>query len=663
MAPSSSHFRWNVFLFIILILSTISCTIGCYTSIFSFGDSLADTGNSMNLSPPEKLPHFSFRPYGETFFNRPTGRCSDGRLVIDFIAEYLGLPFVPPYFGGSMESFKEAGANFAVAGATALDVAFLQERGVTKLVTNSSLAVQLGLFKELLPSLCSTPSDCKKLLGDSLILLGEIGGNDYNNPFFEGLNFETIQDLVPYVIHTIGLAIEELIQLGAITIFGSWKSPDRLLPLMKEVKRLQKLHPHAKIIYADYYNAVMPFYHSPDRFGFTGGVLKSCCGWGGTYNYDSLVECGNPLVSVCDDPSSFVNWDEIVSTSPLHYDSIFNFGDSLSDTGNFLLSGAMAFPVIGQLPYGETFFRHATGRCSDGRLVVDFISEASGLPHLPPYLALRKDQLHSFHGVNFAVAGATALDAKFFYDQSIGKVLWTNDSLSVQLGWFKQLKSSLCTTKQECDNYFKKSLFLVGEIGGNDYNYAYFVGGSIKQLRASVPLVVEAITKATSFLIEEGAVELLVPGNFPIGCSAVYLTLFGSPNKTEYDRNGCLKAYNAFSKNHNYQLKRALDMLRQKYPHARIIYADYYGAAMRFIHAPRHHGFTGGTLTACCGGGGPYNFNNSARCGHIGSRACSNPSSHANWDGIHLTEAAYRYVAMGLVNGTFTTPPLRSSLK
>lgn len=354
---------------------------------------------------------------------------------------------------------------------------------------------------------------------------------------------------------------------------------------------------------------------------------------------------------------------EIVSTTPLQYDSIFNFGDSLSDTGNFLLSGAMAFPVIAKLPYGETFFRHATGRCSDGRLVVDFISEASGLPHLPPYLALGKDQLHSFHGVNFAVAGATALDAKFFYDQRIGKIMWTNDSLSVQLGWFKQLKSSLCTSKQECDNYFKKSLFLVGEIGGNDYNYAYFAGGSIKQLRASVPLVVEAIAKATSFLIEEGAVELLVPGNLPIGCSAVYLTLFGSPNRTDYDRNGCLKAYNAFSKYHNNQLKTALQMLRQKYPHARIIYADYYGAAKRFYHAPQHHGFTGGTLTACCGGGGPYNFNNSARCGHIGSRTCSNPSSHANWDGIHLTEAAYRYIAMGLVSGSFTTPPLRISLK
>ena len=39
---------------------------------------------------------------------------------------------------------------------------------------------------------------------------------------------------------------------------------------------------------------------------------------------------------------------------------------------------------------------------------------------------------------------------------------------------------------------------MVGEIGGNDYNYAAFVGGNVSQLLAYVPLVVEAITNATS---------------------------------------------------------------------------------------------------------------------------------------------------------------------
>ena len=50
----------------------------------------------------------------------------------------------------------------------------------------------------------------------------------------------------------------------------------------------------------------------------------------------------------------------------------------------------------------------------------------------------------------------------------------------------------------ECESYFNKALCLVGEIGGNDYNYGFFAGGSIKQLKALVPLVVDAITKATS---------------------------------------------------------------------------------------------------------------------------------------------------------------------
>ncbi|KAG2687783.1 hypothetical protein I3760_09G067200 [Carya illinoinensis] len=357
----------------------------------------------------------------------------------------------------------------------------------------------------------------------------------------------------------------------------------------------------------------------------------------------------------------YISFGEVLSTPPQRYESIFNFGDSLSDTGNFILSGALAFPVIGKLPYGETFFQHATGRCSDGRLIVDFIAEAFGLPYLPPYLSITNGQ-YPRHGVNFAVSGSTALDPEFFNSQRIGQLLWTNDSLSVQLGWFKKLKSSVCTSKQgDCDNYFKKSLFLVGEIGGNDYNYAFFARGSIKQLRAAVPVVVEAITRTTSALIEEGAVALVVPGNLPIGCSAVYLTLFPSPRKEDYDkRNGCLKAFNAFAMYHNNQLKRSLETLRQKYPQAKIIYADYYGAAMQFFHAPRHYGFFSGTLKACCGGGGPYNFNNSARCGHTGSKACADPSTHVNWDGIHLTEAAYNHISKALITGPFSTPPLTS---
>lgn len=82
-------------------------------------------------------------------------------------------------------------------------------------------------------------------------------------------------------------------------------------------------------------------------------------------------------------------------------------------------------------------------------IIVNETAEKYGLPYLPPYLPIAKIlKSKAKHGVNFAVAGATALDSKFYYDKGIGGILWTNDSLNTQLDWFKRVKSSVCTTKQ-----------------------------------------------------------------------------------------------------------------------------------------------------------------------------------------------------------------------
>ncbi|OIT31366.1 gdsl esteraselipase [Nicotiana attenuata] len=192
--------------------NTCACCI-CSSSFFGstqyFGDSLADTGNRLHLSQNKThLPHFAVRPYGETFFHHPTCRFSDGRLVIDFIAESLELPLVPPYLGGKEENFKQ-GVNFAVGGATALDYAYLLEKGVRP-GNNVSLGTQMGWFKEMLSALCKFPSECKEFLQKSLILVGEIGGNDFNYGFLGNSTKEEVESYVPAVINTISSAIQVL---------------------------------------------------------------------------------------------------------------------------------------------------------------------------------------------------------------------------------------------------------------------------------------------------------------------------------------------------------------------------------------------------------------------------------------------------------------------
>ncbi|MBA0660970.1 hypothetical protein Goklo_012905, partial [Gossypium klotzschianum] len=147
------------FLFVIII-SSIQPVNGCFTSIFSFGDSLTDTGNLLEISLLEsnKLPPSAFPPNGRTLFHHPSGRRCDGRLVIDFLAEALGIPFLQPSYTtkvGRLQKFQK-GMNFAVAGATALNSSFLQENGIHNRSTNISLGDELNSFKHLLPSLCSS---------------------------------------------------------------------------------------------------------------------------------------------------------------------------------------------------------------------------------------------------------------------------------------------------------------------------------------------------------------------------------------------------------------------------------------------------------------------------------------------------------------------------
>ncbi|XP_047050617.1 acetylajmalan esterase-like [Lolium rigidum] len=334
-------------------------------------------------------------------------------------------------------------------------------------------------------------------------------------------------------------------------------------------------------------------------------------------------------------------------------DAIYSFGDSIADTGNLLREGPVGFfSSIGSFPYGQTYEK-PTGRCSDGLLIIDYLAMALDLPLINPYL----DKTADFSsGVNFAVAGATALDRTYLLQNAI-IMPPGNMPLSSQLDWFKAHLNATCPSQEDCAKKLGGALFLVGEIGGNDYNYAFFQKRSIEAVKAYVPQVVKSIMDFTKEVIELGATQIIIPGNFPIGCSPSYLSLFSVAGSADHDERGCLTSYNSFAAYHNEQLKVAIDNLRKANADISIIYADYYGAFLHLLDHASVLGFNEGSLLkACCGSGGEYNFNMDLMCGGLGSSTCTDPARHVSWDGIHLTQQAYRAMALSLLMEGFAQP-------
>ncbi|CAD6335551.1 unnamed protein product [Miscanthus lutarioriparius] len=324
--------------------------------------------------------------------------------------------------------------------------------------------------------------------------------------------------------------------------------------------------------------------------------------------------------------------------------AIYSLGDSITDTGNLVKEAPPGmFETIKHLPYGVTF-GYPTGRCSDGLLMIDFLAQDLGLPFLNPYLGKNK----SFdHGVNFAVAGATAVDPA--------------DQYNLTVPCRSPPTPSRCSS--EIRRRLKTSLVLVGEIGGNDYNYAFFQDKPVAEVEKLIPGVVKTIIDAAKEVLDMGASRVIVPGNFPIGCVPGYLAMNAAKSEpADYDSAGCLRELNDFAAKHNSRLRRAVADLQASYPDAAVAYADYFDSFLTLLHNASTLGFDpASTRKACCGAGaGEYNFDWRRMCGFDGAAACAEPSTYLSWDGIHMTQAAYRAMSRLIYHGKYLQPQILS---
>ncbi|KAL8268308.1 hypothetical protein R6Q59_002106 [Mikania micrantha] len=329
---SSEQKRWLVLhaLSIILTLKMVSFEVNgqaqCY---FIFGDSLVDNGNNNGIA---SLARANYLPYGIDFPDGPTGRFSNGKTVVDTVAELLGFDdYIQPYATARGRNILN-GVNYASAAAGIRD-----ETG-QQLGARISFGGQVNNYK-------NTVSQVVDILGDEdsaanylrqCIYSVGLGSNDYLNNYFMPNYYQTSRQFTPeqyasVLIQQYAELIRELYNYGArkLVLNGIGQigcSPNALAQnsqdgstcverinsanklfnnqLISLVDSLNRDLPDAKFIYINNYGIFQDFINSPQSYGFT-VTNAGCCGVG---RNNGQITC-LPGQTPCQNRDEHLFWD------------------------------------------------------------------------------------------------------------------------------------------------------------------------------------------------------------------------------------------------------------------------------------------------------------------------------------------------------------------
>nr|XP_043622407.1 GDSL esterase/lipase At4g18970-like [Erigeron canadensis] len=309
----------------------------------------------------------------------------------------------------------------------------------------------------------------------------------------------------------------------------------------------------------------------------------------------------------------------------------FIFGDSLVDNGNNNRMVSMA--RADYLPYGIDFQSGPTGRFSNGKTVVDAITELLGLDdYIQPFAnSSGRDFLR---GVNYASAAAGIRD-------ETGQQLGARISFGGQVNNYVSTVSEVVRILGSVDaasNHLKQCIFSVG-MGSNDYLNNYFMPDyydtnrkySIKQYADSL---IHQYAKQIRILYNYGARKFVFNGIGQIGCSPNALALHSQDGFT------CVAKINSANQMFNRRLISLVDNLNKNLPDAKFTYINTYGIFQDLIDHPQKYGFKV-TNRGCCGVG---RNNGQITCLPF-QTPCVNRNEYLFWDAFHPSEAAAMIVA------------------
>ncbi|KAG6552134.1 hypothetical protein Mapa_006443 [Marchantia paleacea] len=343
------------------------------------------------------------------------------------------------------------------------------------------------------------------------------------------------------------------------------------------------------------------------------------------------------------------------------FPAFFNFGDSTSDSGGIHATFPRQTPAEFP-PYGDTYYGRPSNKYSDGRLLVDFLCQAMGLPNL--HSAMQTVDSDYSHGANFATAGATVMPITYLSPfplpvQYLQFLRFQQDVIALRSN--PATKPALLRRIPTIES-FSTGLYMIG-MGGNDFTFGYTKGQNISQVQQFLPQVAAGLVQAVNVLYSAGARNIIVHDIEPHGCLPYMLTLI--PHSPEdLDEYGCMVEYNEASQWFNNMLKEQLAEARASLP----------GISLHMLSTYDIKKELGGNLTAagfefntkaCCGVPSEYNYNLQVNCGKtktingvtLTAVKCDDPNKYTVWDGVHNTDAGNRYVAQQILTGKYFDEP------
>ncbi|XP_050377894.1 GDSL esterase/lipase At5g08460 [Argentina anserina] len=307
-------------------------------ALFVIGDSSVDSGTNNFLGTFARADHL---PYGRDFdTHQPTGRFSNGRIPVDYLALRLGLPFVPSFLGqtGRLEDMLH-GLNFASAAA---GIIFTSG---SELGQHVSLSQQIQQFTDTYQQfvLSMGQQAAFDIISNSVLYIS-IGINDYIHYYLR--NESNVQNLYfpwsfnRFLASTMKQEIKNLysINVRKVVVMGlppigcaphylcEYKVKDgqcveEINNMVMEfnfvmrymIGELNEELPYSHIIFCDVFQGSMDMLKNSEQYGFK-VTTDACCGLG---DYKGFLMCLSPDMA-CSNASDHIWWDQFHPTDTVN---------------------------------------------------------------------------------------------------------------------------------------------------------------------------------------------------------------------------------------------------------------------------------------------------------------------------------------------------------